>query len=134
MHPTLLRQVKKIFGSEEKIPENLKEFISTVQDTYDGFDDDRELVERSLELSSKELSAINAKLSKENKEIEAAVKDRTLELEQKINSLEKYENITTDRELKMIELKKEVNSLLKELNREPKYKELDTDISLPTLL
>ncbi|MBB3188225.1 hybrid sensor histidine kinase/response regulator [Microbacter margulisiae] len=39
----------------------------------------------------------------------------------KMNELERFHRLTVDRELAMIELKKEVNSLLKESGQDPKY-------------
>lgn len=43
-------------------------------------------------------------------------------LKKRLEELEIFHKATVGRELKMIELEKEVNSLLKELGREPKYK------------
>jgi PAS domain S-box-containing protein len=43
-------------------------------------------------------------------------------LRQKITELEKFNDLTVDRELKMIELKKEVNVLLKEMGKAERYK------------
>jgi PAS domain S-box-containing protein len=43
-------------------------------------------------------------------------------LKQKINELEQFNDLTVDRELKMIELKREVNMLLRQAGREEKYK------------
>ncbi len=42
-------------------------------------------------------------------------------LQSKIEELERFNNVTIDRELKMIELKKEVNNLLLQLNKNIKY-------------
>ena len=44
------------------------------------------------------------------------------ELMKKINALERYKNITVGRELRLIELKKEVNNLCNKLGEKPKYK------------
>ena len=46
------------------------------------------------------------------------------ELKEKINQLEQYKKITVDRELKMIELKKEINGFCKQLNQKPRYEEV----------
>jgi PAS domain S-box-containing protein len=43
-------------------------------------------------------------------------------LKQKIDELEEFNDLTVDRELRMVELKKEVNKLLRESGREEKYK------------
>ncbi|MGE4297423.1 MAG: ATP-binding protein [Desulfovibrionaceae bacterium] len=61
-HRLLLRQIKKHLGSPEDMPEPLQRFIAAVDEAYRQFDDDREMVERSLELSSQELLHSNAAL------------------------------------------------------------------------
>lgn len=65
MNKLLERQVKKIFGDVSKIPSELSSFIQTVSNTYDGFDQDRSLAERSIELSSQELLLANQRLREE---------------------------------------------------------------------
>lgn len=42
----------------------------------------------------------------------------------KIEELEKYKSITINREIKMVELKKEINALCKQLHLDPKYPEM----------
>ena len=42
-------------------------------------------------------------------------------LKQKVDELERFNEITIDRELRMIELKKEINNLLLQLNKKPKF-------------
>jgi PAS domain S-box-containing protein len=42
-------------------------------------------------------------------------------LKQKIEELEKYKNVTVNREVKMVDLKNEINELCKQLNQKPKY-------------
>jgi len=44
------------------------------------------------------------------------------ELEKKIEELRKFNEMTVDRELKMVELKKKINVLLQESGKEPRYK------------
>ncbi|MCK4357338.1 MAG: PAS domain S-box protein [Candidatus Cloacimonetes bacterium] len=57
------------------------------------------------------------------------------ELNKKINELEKFQDITVDRELEMIKLKKEINSLCEKYGEKPKYKidqegEMEKEISV----
>jgi hypothetical protein len=42
-------------------------------------------------------------------------------LMKKMDELERFHRLTVGRELAMVELKKEVNLLLKEMGKEPKY-------------
>ena len=46
------------------------------------------------------------------------------ELKKRMKELEGMNKVMVGREVKMIELEREVNALLQELKREPKYKEL----------
>jgi guanylate kinase len=50
-------------------------------------------------------------LQKQSKELEKVVKSRTTELEEKVNELERFQKLTVDRELKMVELKNRIREL-----------------------
>lgn len=56
------RQIKKYFGGTEGIPDGLETLIQSIDRTYREFDTDREMLERSLELSSREMLQANAEL------------------------------------------------------------------------
>ena len=56
MHRLLRRQLRKHLGVEDEVPAALKAFVASVDAAYADFDSDRAMLERSLELSSKELS------------------------------------------------------------------------------
>ncbi len=62
MNRLLTRQLCRHFGDLQKVPKELDCFLQTVSDTYNHHDQDRLLVERSLEISSEELSAVNSEL------------------------------------------------------------------------
>jgi len=62
MHSLLARQIKKFYGTCAAIPSPCREFIQAVEQAYIQFDDDREMLERSLELSSDELLNANSEL------------------------------------------------------------------------
>ena len=49
-------------------------------------------------------------------------KNAEIELLEKMNQLQRFHNLTVDRELSMITLKKEINELLLKLGQEPKYR------------
>jgi signal transduction histidine kinase/CheY-like chemotaxis protein len=56
MHRLLRRQLRKYLGVDDEVPAALKHFVAAVDAAYADFDSDRAMLERSLELSSKELS------------------------------------------------------------------------------
>src|ERR1700722_16198540 len=60
----LKRQLKRSFGGDFAIPTEWKGFIAAVDSAYSDFDTDRELTERSTELSSQELIEANLDLVK----------------------------------------------------------------------
>ena len=61
-HSLLHRQITCHFGGVDQVPGELREFLVAVDDSYRSFDDDREMLERSLELSADELLQANAEL------------------------------------------------------------------------
>jgi PAS domain S-box-containing protein len=61
-HSLLQRQLKRHFGDGFQLPEEWRPFFDAVSDAYREFDDDRETLERSLELSSQELLRANAEM------------------------------------------------------------------------
>lgn len=66
MNILLERQIKKTFKDVSKISPQFSSFLQTVSDAYDGFDQDRILAERSIELSSQELLETNQRLREES--------------------------------------------------------------------
>ena len=72
MHKTLKRQVERFFGNAETLPKELEKLFGAISEVYEHFDSDRILIERSLELSSRELEEINQKLKKQNEDLVAA--------------------------------------------------------------
>ena len=100
MNKVLERQIKKIFGSLENAPKGLDVFLRLVSDTYDHAEEDRLMIERSLEISSKELTGLNNKAKEESEKLKINVSE-----------LERMNKLMIDRELKMIELKKRIKEL-----------------------
>ena len=64
-HRLLKRQIKKYFGDD--IPADLTPFLEAVSQSYEHYESDRILVERAMEISSKELTQSNRKLLDESK-------------------------------------------------------------------
>src|SRR3989344_120835 len=82
MHRVLERQIIRVLGAlpVTNAPRGWLALLEIVSDTYTHADEDRRLLERSLELSSKEFAEINKRLRSENEIIEQKVRDRTEEL------------------------------------------------------
>ncbi len=62
LHRLLQRQLQRHFGDETNIPDEWQGFIHDVNDAYHESDIDREILERSLELSSQELLEANLQM------------------------------------------------------------------------
>ena len=62
MHSLLKRQLKRFFGDQFRVPEEWQGFIDSVNDAYHESDMDREMLERSLEMSSQELLQANSEV------------------------------------------------------------------------
>lgn len=77
MHSLLRRQIKQFFGGDERVPADLRPLLHAIDATYLGFDQDRVMLERSLELSSAELLQANA----DNRAIFQALPDRFFRLD-----------------------------------------------------
>jgi len=75
---------------------------------------DRDKTQELLKISNEELKKINVLVEKK-------IKERTKELKSDIDQLQRYKDVTVDRELKLIELKKEVNEVLIKHGEKPKY-------------
>lgn len=108
MQSLLKRQLRKYFGDLTSVPESLRTFIETVEETYSQSDEDRKMLERSLELSSQELIEKNKNLQhmiQERIESEKtlALKNKKLEIlniiteaVHKTHKLEEVYNIALD--------------------------------------
>lgn len=55
LNKLLLRQIKKHFGSIDNIPDQLKGMIQDINNTYENFEDDFQLLQNSIEINSQEL-------------------------------------------------------------------------------
>ena len=89
MHKTLERQLVKFLGSLEKAPKELKGLFEQISKTYTGSDQEYILMERALDISSKELTKANIFLREEKTEIEKRVEERTKELSQERRKLDR---------------------------------------------
>jgi len=55
LNKLLLRQIKRHFGSADNVPDQLKGILEDINNTYENFEDDTQLLQNSIEISSQEL-------------------------------------------------------------------------------
>src|ERR1017187_4252777 len=75
MNKLLQRQLQKHFGGAEQVPENCIELLDVISESYDHYEKDRKMMERSIELSSKEMIELNSQLKNEKEELKKAHKE-----------------------------------------------------------
>ena len=80
MNKLLERQLNKVFGSLDAVPSNIQKILDIISVTYDHAEEDRIMIERSMEISSKEFGELNQRLKRE-----------TLELQSKLDELARAE-------------------------------------------
>lgn len=68
----LARQIQKHFGSSYELSEEMSAFLQIVSNSYDHFEKDRNMLERSVELSSREMIELNTRLREEAQETKIA--------------------------------------------------------------
>ncbi len=72
-HPTLARQLKRAGFSpqgEFSGPDTLEKFLRRIGESYAGFDDDNRLLQNALDLSSREMEALNRELTEERNRLD----------------------------------------------------------------
>lgn len=92
MNKLLQRQIRKHLDNPEKIPENLFSLLQVIGDSYDHYEKDRNMIERSIEISSNEMIELNNTLRKEKDELLRTDK----ELEKSLSILEATLESTAD--------------------------------------
>lgn len=105
MHYLLERQLKKVFNGKFQLSPELEAFLNVVSGTYDNYDKDRKFLDRSFAISSKEFLELNSKVVKlledlkiEKESVEQKVIERTQELRQKAEELNRTNQLLTKRE------------------------------------
>jgi hypothetical protein len=108
------------YSGEIEIPEEEDEFSELVTALHitlnelKVLEEERKKAEKAR--NAAELEKIKL-LSKLKEELEEKVKERTRELQEKIKELEKFQKMAVGRELKMIELKREIEELKKKVEK-----------------
>ncbi len=65
LNKLLARQIKRHYGSVDNIPKEISGLIQDINNTYNGFEDDTQLLQNSIEISSQELRDAYQKLKKD---------------------------------------------------------------------
>ncbi|MEO8145999.1 MAG: HAMP domain-containing sensor histidine kinase [Bacteroidia bacterium] len=68
----LQRQIRKFFAEADQLPDNLAGLFKIIGESYDHYEKDREMLERSIDISSSEMIELNNKLRKESDELKKA--------------------------------------------------------------
>ena len=66
----LLKQISKKYGDASAMPPQMLELLATVSQTYDHFEREMQLIERSMDLSSEEMKDIYNKLEQQKHQLE----------------------------------------------------------------
>ena len=80
LHSLLKRQLRRFADQTIPLMDGRSDFLQAINDAYWQFDEDRRMLEHSLELTSQELLERNAELSRINADLEQRVAERTAEL------------------------------------------------------
>jgi len=103
-------EIGQLAGAFNKMTENLQVTTTSI--------DNLNAVNQQLSASEQQLKATNQKLESEISERKQAEE----KLQETLADIERFNQLMIVREERVIEMKKEVNSLLAELGREPQYK------------
>lgn len=88
------------------LAESFNKMIQSLKKSYSALEDSKTVLEIRVKARTKELEELAQHL-------EQKVEERTKELEERIEELEKFHQMTVGRELKMLELKEEIERLKK---------------------
>jgi light-regulated signal transduction histidine kinase (bacteriophytochrome) len=94
LNKLLHRQIRKALGDFDALPEKYKGLFNAISESYDFYEKDRRMMERSIELSSDEMIGLYRQLKKETDETiqksEANLEIKNIELERKNKELEQF--------------------------------------------
>ncbi len=98
----------KVISSDEigELSEEFNSMIAQLKDTKEVLEDEKTVLEIRVRARTKELEELAQGLDEK-------IKERTRELQGRIEQLERFHRLTVGREIKMLELKKELDALKK---------------------
>ena len=96
LNKLLLRQMKRKLGKDVPFNDEMMEFLTSISDSYDHFEKDRVLLERSMDLSSQELRksygqlAIQNELKRTNDELKQFVSIASHDLKAPLRTINSF--------------------------------------------
>ncbi|MCA9402275.1 MAG: histidine kinase [Candidatus Omnitrophica bacterium] len=90
-HRLLVRQLKKFCPNGEEIPEEWRRLFEAINAAYEASDEDRRLMEKSMDISSREMFQVNQDLRQK----EAALREALLRLQQTQQQLIQSEKLAS---------------------------------------
>jgi two-component system, chemotaxis family, sensor kinase Cph1 len=99
MHKLLERQLTRHLGAErpDELTQHLESFLAAVDEAYQAADEDRVLLERSLDLTSKELLKRNQELARSNEELEQFAYIVSHDLQEPLRAIAGYSQLLARR-------------------------------------
>lgn len=91
MHRLLIRQLKKHGPAGEEIPEEWQPLFDAINAAYEASDEDRRLMEKSMDISSREMFQVNQDLRQK----EAALREALMQLQQTQEQLIQSEKLAS---------------------------------------
>jgi len=70
LNKLLIKQISKKYGDVNSLPQEMQELLSTISQTYDHYEREMLLIERSMDLSSEEMKEIYTKLEQQKSQLE----------------------------------------------------------------
>lgn len=107
---TLANTLNKLAGDLKGNYDRMKEQTERLKESESGLQEAKISLENKVQERTKELEELN-------KSLENKVNERTKELQDRVDELEKFHELTTGRELKMIELKEKMKELQEEIKK-----------------
>jgi hypothetical protein len=104
-------------GIIASITDNSFKSYLNLLDAQEEIDEMRKGLEIKVKARTRELEELTKTLEEKVKERTKELQEKTIELQKRVAELEEFHRLTVGRELKMIELKEEIERLKKELER-----------------
>jgi len=109
------RDLEEKTKEAEKKSKELQKKTEELEETKKELEESKNILQVKVRARTKELTELNESLEKK-------VKERTEELQERVDELNKWQKMTIGRELKMAELKEQVDKLKKKVNSSKKNK------------